>query len=159
MKYESPRTGIPLRPDRDAVRESAVTSLARAAIAAGLGTRDRTTSASAIARQMWSDDHVAGLILRAATSQATLAGNSALARVAVAFLETLVPMSAGADLLRRGLGLNFAGAASIRVPAIAIPTSDFVGEGAPIPAPLETTSAGPTLAPFKIAALDRKSVV
>src|SRR5262249_30178787 len=77
----------------------------------------------------------------------------ALARVAVAFLETLVPMSAGADLLRRGLGLNFAGAASIRVPAIAIPTSDFVGEGAPIPAPLETTSAGPTLAPFKIAAL------
>lgn len=142
-----------MRPDRDAMRESAVASLTRAAIAAGLGTRDRTTSASAIARQMWSDDHVAGLILRAATSQATLAGNSALARVAVAFLETLVPMSAGADLLRRGLGLNFAGAASIRVPAIAIPTSDFVGEGAPIPAPLETTSAGPTLAPFKIAAL------
>jgi hypothetical protein len=39
------------------------------------------------------------------------------------------------------------------VPGITIPTSDFVGEGAPIPAPLVTTSAGPTLQPFKIAAL------
>src|SRR5215831_7732103 len=72
---------------------------------------------------------------------------------AVAFLETLVPLSAGADLLRRGLGLNFSGAASIRVPGITIPTADFVAEGAPIPAPLIATSSGPTLTPFKIAAL------
>ena len=76
-----------------------------------------------------------------------------VARVSVAFLETLVPLSAGADLLLRGLGLNFNGAASIRVPGITIPTADFVGEGAPIPAPLVTTSSGPTLTPFKIAAL------
>jgi len=56
-------------------------------------------------------------------------------------------------LLRRGLGLNFSGAASIRVPGITIPTADFVAEGAPIPAPLIATSSGPTLTPFKIAAL------
>jgi hypothetical protein len=73
--------------------------------------------------------------------------------VSLAFLETLTPMSAGADLLRRGIGLDFDGAASIRVPGISIPSTDFVGEGAPIPAPIETTSAGPTLTPFKIAGL------
>jgi hypothetical protein len=45
------------------------------------------------------------------------------------------------------------GVASLRVPAIAPPTIGFVGEGMPIPAYVETTSAGPTLTPFKLAAL------
>jgi hypothetical protein len=73
--------------------------------------------------------------------------------VSLAFPETVTPQSAGADVLRRGIGLDFDGAASIRCPAIAIPTTDFVAESAPIPAPLETTTPGPTLTPFKIAAL------
>jgi hypothetical protein len=43
-----------------------------------------------------------------------------LAHVAVAFLETLVPQSAGADLLARGIGLNFDNAAQLNVPGIAV---------------------------------------
>jgi hypothetical protein len=93
------------------------------------------------------------LVLRAATTPATLAGNPALARVSVAFLEALVPISAGADLLNRGIGLNFNGAASISVPGIAIPTASFVGEGKPIPVVQSTTSAGPSLTPFKLAVI------
>jgi hypothetical protein len=40
------------------------------------------------------------LILRAAVSPATVAGMPELAHVAISFLETFVPMSVGADLLR-----------------------------------------------------------
>jgi hypothetical protein len=131
-----------------------VTSLTRAAIAIGISALDKQqTYPEHYIKKTWEDDYLAGMILRSATAPATLASSPALARVAVDFLEALAPLSAGADLLRLGLGLNFNGAASIRVPGITIPISDFVGEGAPIPAPLETTSAGPTLTPFKIAAL------
>jgi hypothetical protein len=145
---------IPLRPDPDARREAHVRSLTRACIATGIASFDkRQIHAEQYAKTAWGDDHIANMVLRAAVSPASLAGNAALARVSLAFLETLTPVSAGADLLRRGLGLDFDGAASIRVPGIAIPTADFVAEGAPIPAPIETTSAGPTLSPFKIAAL------
>jgi hypothetical protein len=144
---------IPLRPDPDARRDAHVRSLTRAAIATGLSALDHQIRAQDYARRTWGNDHLVDMVLRAAVQPASLAGNSALAHVSLAFLEVLTPMSAGADLLRRGIGLDFDGAASIRVPGIAIPTADFVAEGAPIPAPLETTSAGPTLTPFKIAAL------
>ena len=139
-------------PNGNRKRDAAVASLVRACIATGLAALDKQTHPTEYAKRTW-DSRDVDLVLRAAVSPASLAGNPALARVSVAFLETLVPISAGADLLRRGLGLNFNGAASIRVPGIIIPSADFVGEGAPIPAPLVTTSAGPTLQPFKIAAL------
>jgi hypothetical protein len=145
--------GMPLVPDPDARRDASVASLVRAAIAVGISSLDKQTRPQEYAKRTWDADHKVDMILRAAVSPASLAGSPALAHVAIAFLETLIPLSAGADLLRRGLGLNFNGAASIRVPGITIPTADFVGEGAPIPAPLVTTSAGPTLQPFKIAAL------
>ena len=132
--------------------DAAVTALARAAIGVGVAALDKQTHPGDYVRRTW-DDHLADMVLRAVVVPTALAGNTALARVSVAFLETLVPLSAGADLLLRGLGLNFNGAASIRVPGITIPTADFVGEGTPIPAPLITTSSGPTLTPFKIAAL------
>jgi hypothetical protein len=156
MNYSAParREGIPLVPDRSARNEAAVRSLTRAAIATGVASFDsKQIHPQAYARDRWQDDHVAGMVLRAAVTPASLAGNAALARVSLAFLETLVPVSAGADLLRRGLGLDFDGAASIRVPGISVPTADFVGEGAPIPAPLIATSSGPSLSVFKIAAL------
>src|SRR5262245_53212248 len=104
--------------------ESAMATFTRAVIAAGLGALDKNTTSAEIARR-WNDRSI-DLVLRASVTPATLAGNPAIAQVAVAFLETLVPMSAGADLLNRGIGLNFAGAASIKVPGIAIPTADFV---------------------------------
>jgi len=62
-------------------------------------------------------------------------------------------MSAGADLLARGIGLSFAGASSIRAPGIALPNATFVGEGKPIPIVTALTTAGPVLNPHKIAAI------
>ena len=74
-----------------------------------------------------------------------MAGNPELARIAVAYLEALVPVSAAADLLARGIGLNFDGAAQISVPGLSIPNADFVGESQPIPVQMAPTSAGAQL--------------
>jgi len=142
---------IPLRADPHAVREAAVASLVRAAICVGLSTLDRQTHAAHHARK-WDDDRALNLILRAATSPATLANTPALTTVAVSFLEALVPASAGAALLGRGVGLSFDQAASITVPGISFaPGAGFVAEGAPIPVQTGVTTAGPTLTPHKLA--------
>jgi hypothetical protein len=140
---------ISFRADPGAARESAVSSLVRAVIATSAGALDKMTPAAKYARR-W-DDRNADLILRAAVSPTTIASAPAIAHVAVAFLETLTPVSAGADLLSRGIGLNFDGAASIAVPAISIPTGGFVSEGSPIPALTALTTPGPSLTPHKLA--------
>jgi hypothetical protein len=92
-------------------------------------------------------------LLRAATTPATIANNAPLAHVVLAFLETLVPASAGADLLLRGVNLGFDGNASISVPGITLPTTAFVSEGSPIPAVTATTNSGATLTPHKLAVI------
>jgi HK97 family phage major capsid protein len=145
---------IPLRFDlddaRDAVREAAMTSLARAAICAGLAVVEKTR-AEQVARRAYGGDRTLDLILRAPVSPTSVAGTPALATVATAFIETLVPVSAGADLLTRAIGLNFAGAASISFPAISPAiVVDFVGESQPYPVRQGVTSAGPTLTAHKL---------
>jgi hypothetical protein len=145
------RTPVLVPEDRNGA--SSIAPLVRAVIATGLGTLDKTARPVEHARRQWGDDRAIELVLRAATAPATLAGNPALAHIAVAFLDTLVPVSAGADLLSRGVGLNFNGAASIKAPAISIPVADFVAEGAPIPVVQSVTSAGPTLTPHKLAVI------
>jgi hypothetical protein len=146
------RSGIPLRADPSAASRSALTSLVRACIATGLATFDKSTTPGAIARRTWNDRSV-DLILRAAVTPTALSNTPALAQVAVAYLETLVPVSAGADLLARGIGLNFAGQAQISVPGIQLPVADFVGEMAPIPVVTAPTTPGPTLTPHKLAVI------
>src|SRR5262249_31347754 len=106
------RQGITYRTDPQAEQEAALSSLVRACISVGLSKFDRNTTASDIARKTWADRSV-DLILRAAVSPSTLSNTPTLATIAVAFLESLTPVSAGADLLRRGIGLNFNGAAQI----------------------------------------------
>jgi hypothetical protein len=101
----------------------------------------------------WREDRQLDTVLRAVVSPATIASTPALAQTTVAFLATLVPVSAGADLLNRALGLSFDGAAQISVPAIAVPSSDFVAEGAPIPVQQAATSLGPILVPHKVAVI------
>jgi hypothetical protein len=130
-----------------------LTPLVRAALCIGLAKLDRNLPAAEHARQRFGNDRTLDLVLRAATSPTSLTGSPQLAQVAVAFLKALAPVSAGADLLMRGVGLNFDGAASIAVPAISIPVADFVGEGIPIPVVQSVTTSGPTLSPHKLAVL------
>src|SRR5262245_46093449 len=83
-------------------REACVASLTRAAISIGLAKLNKVLPGD-IAKQ-WTD-HRLDLVLRAAVSPTTTASAPALTQVAAALLETLVPMSAGADLLGRGVKL------------------------------------------------------
>jgi hypothetical protein len=72
-----------------------------------------------------------------------------LSPIVVAFLSNLVPMSAGADLLGRVLGLSFDGAGAINLPTVTTPLADFVGEGAPIPVVNGVANIQATLLPYK----------
>jgi hypothetical protein len=140
---------IPLRLDPSAIRERNVVSFVRACIATGLAALDKSRPSEHAKR--WADDRNMDLVLRASVTPTALANTPALAAVSVAYLDILTPQSAGADLLRRGVALNFAGSAQINVPAIAVPTGGFVAEGQPIPVVTEPTSPGPTLTPHKLA--------
>lgn len=109
----------PLRKTDFPDQASGISALTRAAIATGFAARFvRNTTQSAIARCMWDDRN------------ADLANAPALATVSVAFLQSLAPMYAGADLLALGIGLNFAGAAQINVPGIVVPSANAAGIGA-----------------------------
>src|SRR5262245_18235017 len=140
---------IPLRPDFDSLNAASVRSLARTVIATSLAALDKNTRPSDHARRY--DDRDLNLILRAAVSPHSLSNSPQMAQVRVAFLDALRPMSAGAALLARGVGLNFAGAAQINVPSVSVPYAQFVGEGKTIPVTQGLTKAGLTLLPCKLA--------
>src|SRR5262249_52063719 len=109
---------------------AAVGSLVRACIAVGRSSLDERESPQDYAARQWKDDNVVGLLVKAAVTPTSLANATALNQVAMSFLSALVPMSAGADLLRRAIPVDFNGAAGIAVPNIAPPTALFVGEEA-----------------------------
>src|SRR5262245_6843341 len=96
------RTPIPLRPDRAALHSAALTSLARAAVAVSRAGLDRTIWPVVFAERQWPHDRDVPLLLRAATVP-TSTDTANLVSVTYAFLAALVPLSAGADLLGRGL--------------------------------------------------------
>ena len=150
----APRRGIPLRPDPDALARAAATSIVRAAICISRGELEKPARPAEIARRDYADDR-GGLdfVLKAAVSPTSVANAPALTQIGQAFLDVLRPVSAGADLLSRGIGLSFDGNASIAVPGLSLPTAGFVAEGAPIPVVTAPVSAGPTLNPFKLAVI------
>jgi hypothetical protein len=129
-------------------RGDGLSSFTRAAIATGLAALDRNLRASDVARR-WDDRNVE-LVLRAAVNPTSVAGSPAMTQVGAAFLAALTPASAGADLLARGVQLNFSGAASISVPNIALPVADFVAEAMAFPVRTAPTSAGATLTAHKL---------
>ena len=139
---------IPLKLDPDRLERDAVASLTRAVICAGRAALDRNVKASDVARQ-WDDRNIE-LVLRAAVSPTSTSNSPAMTQVGAAFLGALVPASAAADLLARGVQLNFAGAATISVPNIAVPNADFVGEGMAFPVRTTPTTPGPTLSAHKL---------
>jgi hypothetical protein len=150
---------IPLRPDPDAVREQAVTTLTRAAIAVARGAFDRNTRPADYARKTWgsNESRAVDLVLRAASSPAmttTSGWASELAQVTIMFLASLVPQSAGADLLGRGLQVRFDGRAAVQLPTIALGQgATFVGQGKPIGVAQFPTAGGIKLEAHKLATI------
>src|SRR5262249_5954488 len=93
--------------------EDPAAPLVRAVLATCLAALKRPNIPGQVARSMWPEDRDIDLVLRAAVGSATLANTPALAQIAQAFLTTLIPVSAGADLMDRGIGLSFGGAAQV----------------------------------------------
>ena len=101
----------------------------------------------------WEDDRVAKLITRGAVTPTTVADAGALAVTAMAFLQSLQPASAGAELLGRGLTLKFDRAAAISLPTLTPTEAKFVAENAPIPNQQYESAPGALLKPCKLASL------
>jgi hypothetical protein len=153
---------IPLRPDPTGIRELSMRSLSRAAVAIGLQALDggltpsQLSPADFMRRRDWETDRVGMLVTRAASSPAMLGTSgwaTELGTVALAFLETLKPMSAGAQLLGQALSVSFDSAAQVRLPSITPGSAQFVAEGQPIRVSQLPTTAGPTMSPFKLASI------
>jgi hypothetical protein len=117
---------------------------------------DRFSYPTDILRRHWPNDKAAELIVKAATSPASITGSGwadALAETALSdFLLTIGPQSAGAALLKRGISLAFNGAASIQVPSLTAAASgtSFVQEGSAIPVRSLSVTSGVTLSPRKL---------
>jgi Phage capsid family len=145
---------VPLRPDSRAISDATIAAFTRACIASAWGQVDKTTRPLEYARRTWGDSgEAAQYILRAASSTAQISTPSwaaELAHVVTIFLPSLAPLSAGVQLLARGLQLEFDGAAAIKLPLIAQGQAVFTGEMRPIPVVGFTTSAGVTLTPFSL---------
>lgn len=150
MKHQRPLVPEDLPRFADAARERVIDSLVRAVIASGRHAVDRTRSPVEWARKTWPRDEGVATILRGATSPMAIADAGGFAQTTAAFLPALVPVSAGADLLQRALGLRFNGAATINVPSIAVPVCDFVPELAPFPVQKAPTGTGTSLSPHKL---------
>jgi hypothetical protein len=148
---------VPLRPDPAAIAEASITALVRTCIASARHQLDKSVAPAEFARRTWGDEAApVQYLLRAATSPAmtTVPGwAQELAHVVTVFLPSLAPVSAGVQLLARGLQLQFDGAAAIKLPLIAQGQASFVGEAKAIPVTDFATNAGVTLTPFKLASI------
>jgi hypothetical protein len=139
------RAGIPFRPDPAARREETLTSFAKAMLHLtrnqdNLGKRSRL-------------DEVGELLTRAAVSPTKISDAPSLAQLTYRFVEALAPTSASAAVISQSLQLSFDGAAQISVPGLTIPAAAWVGEGAPIPVQMGTSSATAQLVPYKLAVI------
>lgn len=129
-------------------------SFVRLITAKAIASATRTTVAD-VAERLWPSDK---LILRA-TSAPAMTATSGWAqelahRVVMDALAALGPASAGAQVLAKGLVLNFGNAGSISAPGFiaGAGNASFVAEGAPIPV-RQLSSTAVILTPFKIAAI------
>jgi Phage capsid family len=139
---------IALRPDYKT--DLAVRSLARAVISIAIETINR--SDLNYAGSAWPNDDDADLIARG-TSLPLSTATTIISPVTIAFITSLIPLSAGAALLSKGISLNFAGAGAISVPNISSIMAEWVGELQAIPAKSGATTPGATLTPNKLAVI------
>jgi Phage capsid family len=148
------RVGVPKNRPADA--------LIRLAVATLIAHQRRSHPHSGVADilgDLYGDDDVAPLLLRAATVPATTttAGwANSLANASFAdFVGIMAPGSAGATLLSRALQLNFGPSANIIVPGLVASASNtsFVLQGAPIPVRQMTGGVPTLLQPHKLATI------
>jgi hypothetical protein len=139
------RQGIPFRPDPDAHRARTMASITRACLG--------------LARQQGNPDsrppkldEVGELVTRAPSSPTRISDAPALAQLRVAFLPSLIPVSAAAAVLGETVQFSFDNVASIVAPSMTLPTAGWVGEMQAIPV-LQGTTASVTLTPSKLATI------
>jgi hypothetical protein len=141
-----------------AVRDRTGQSLVRSVIAFALEEIGHTHGPEARAKALWPRDEAAALVTRSAVVPAdtvTSGWASQLAQTVIPdFISSLAPVSAGAQLLSRGLQFSFDNNAGILVPGALADASEasFVAQAAPIPTE-QLALTGPTLTPKKLAAL------
>jgi Phage capsid family len=119
-----------------------------------LARRERETAVATLCRAVLG--HARGVLeprTRSAVAPASTTSTAALTQTMPAFLSTLVPSSAAADVLERGVQLRWDGAVSITLPSMALGFVDWVPEGAPFPVRQYSTSPGPTIRPYKLGSL------
>ena len=137
-----------------AQRKQAMATLTRSVIAAAHGQINPGTTTEAFIRRRWGTRATDGIamLLKAQSAPAmtsTAGWAKELAHTTAAFLSALTGVSAGADLLSRGLQLTFDGANAITIANVTAPVADFVAQGAPIPVVSGTANVQATLAPCK----------
>jgi hypothetical protein len=152
----------------DLRRISPLRAITRAVLAEARAVFTPDRDAARLARKTWPDDKATlALLTRASSSFASTtdaAWAGPLAHSVVAELLTnLGPTSAGSQLLRQGISLQFDGANQIKCPGITASASyaGFVGQGQNIPVHQLPVSAGCTLEPRKfgtIVALTREMI-
>jgi hypothetical protein len=113
-----------------------------------------------ICKTVYAGDKVTPILLRGAVPPATVADPDwagTVARLSISsLLQSIVSLSAAADLLTRALRISFDRLASIRVPGRSLNVGDagqWLAEGKPIPVRNFMMNAGPTLTPHKLAVI------
>jgi HK97 family phage major capsid protein len=137
-------------------RTRAATYLYRAAASHIRAHQLGNANAERVAKELF-DEPVTQWVIRAASSVATIgspAWAGALAEQAVDdSIMAIASVSAAAGLVQRGLKIDFARRASIRVPGRIMDATDagqWVGEGKPIVVRTQRMTAGPLLVPRKL---------
>jgi hypothetical protein len=155
------RVLVPEDVDRNG-RPRAATYLERAVIANVLAIGQFEPTAELVARRLWGDDGVTGLVLRGAVEPALTTAPSwagSLARDAVGdFVSSLAPLSAGAQLLNAAPRVSLKGVNAVsfpqRISPLRVEDVAWVAEGAPIRVPELRISGGGKLGPArKLAAI------
>jgi hypothetical protein len=138
-------------------RENAVATFTRSVIALANSSLNPGVRPSEFTAKRWAHEaRDIDWMARAAVNPAAMTVPSwaaELAQVSKTFIASLVAVSAGADLLQRGLQLAFDGVQQILLPLINPGTATFLREGAPIPVRQFQTQAGATLVPCKLATI------
>ena len=153
----NPRQKPEARDTRPSGRTRPADNLVRCAVAILRG-QPGTGGPEAILQTLYPDDQPSPLLLRAATTPATLTGSAwadALATPSVSdFIATMGPASASSALFRSGLQVSLAGHDAVTIPSLVTSANGaaFVAEGAPI-ATVDSALDGPTLTGHKLAVI------